>query len=65
MAMSDESAVNRIIENLQGLKGFDFQQENAKNFIHALVKGILDEIRENGEAVGTDSNGDSHDLKIQ
>jgi len=65
MAMSDSNTVNRIIENLNGLDGFDFQKEDAKNFLTALVKGILDEIRENGEAVGTDSNGDTHDLKIQ
>jgi len=53
--MSAESLANRIKENIQNC-GFEIIEQN-ECFIDSIAKAIVDEIQQNAEVIGTDSEG--------
>ncbi|RUM27806.1 MAG: hypothetical protein DSY42_09370 [Aquifex sp.] len=69
MAMDKLSLKNRILNELSA-RGFGVSttDPNGNNwldkFAEAIASAIIDEIQQNARAVGTDSNGDSHNLNI-
>jgi len=69
MAMSASSLKSRIVTNLTNA-GFDVTATGKDGitwmdkFLDAISQAIIDEITSNAEAVGQDSNGDTHDLSI-
>jgi hypothetical protein len=61
MALSEDSATQKVMTYIGGLKGTPAQQTEGEAFIKAICKGILDEIKQNGVVnVPDDSNGDTH-----
>ena len=53
--MSADSLASRIKSNLESC-GFEIIAQN-ECFIEAIAKAIVDEIQQNAEVVGTDSEG--------
>lgn len=70
MARTKDSLKAKMKAELEG-KGFVFDSVGRTptpwldNFIDALAKAYIDDYHENGKAVGTDSNGDSHSLSLE
>ena len=54
--MSAESLASRIEENVKNSCSFEIIEQN-KCFYLAIAKAIIDEIQQNAEVTGTDSNG--------
>lgn len=69
MALNKASLKNRIITELQG-QGFGVGNLGKDGinwldkFAQAIANAVIDEIQQNAVAVGSDSNGDSHNLRI-
>jgi len=69
MALDKTSLKNRILNEL-AVRGFGVSAQDPKGnnwldkFAEAIASAIVDEIQQNAKAVGTDSNGDSHNLSI-
>ena len=62
--MSAESLASRIEENVQNDCGFELIEHN-KCFYLAIAKAIIDEIQQNAEVIGTDSDGDTLEGQVQ
>jgi len=54
--MSAESLANRIKENVQNNCSFVLIEQN-EGFYLAIAKAIIDEIQQNAEVTGSDSEG--------
>ncbi len=54
--MSAESLASRIEENVKSICNFEVIEQN-KCFYLAIAKAIVDEIQENAEVIGEDSEG--------
>lgn len=62
--ISAESLASKIEENVKNSCGFELIEQN-KCFYLAIAKAIVDEIQQNAEVTGTDSDGDSLEGKVQ
>ena len=54
--MSAESLASRIEENVKNSCNFEVIEQN-RCFYLAIARAIVDEIQQNAEVAGTDSNG--------
>ncbi len=70
MALNKSALKDRILGELTA-QGFDVATNGRDNgnwlpkLAQAIANSVVDEITSNGEAVGQDSRGDSHDLQIR
>ena len=62
--ISAESLASRIEENVQNSCNFELIEQN-KCFYLAIAKAIVDEIQQNAEVTGTDSEGGECTGKVQ
>lgn len=70
MALSKSSLKSRILNELSS-RGFNVNNPRKDSepwldkFAEAIANAVVDEIQQNARAVGSDSNGDSHNLNIE